>query len=545
MTELMQTTMLPWLLVAVLSVVLVWVLKRPRKPSEQPHEDAQGVGSGPQFDRDALQVLTNLSADWLWRADAEHRLSLLSEGFDIATGTRAKKVLGRPPWELGWQAIPEEGWNAYRSAVRNQQIVHVRLRFNDDAGTLRFIEIRGRPASRSNPTAGYLGIGRDITQPMSAEQAAYDIRTLYQDMVNSVREVIFRADEQQRFTLLNQAWEVITKHPTASSMGRTLASFIHPDDRDKATKGLDKVLAGKQPAFRDSLRLYRRTGEICWIELTARRVIGDDSHRERCSLVGAIEDISSRKIAEMSLRNMNQELEARVRARTAELEISNRELEAFSYSVSHDLRAPLRSIDGFTRLIEEDLGERLDANTRQHLERIRNAAERMNCLSDKLLELARFTRHTLKKESVNLSEMAIQVCDELRAEHPERKAEIEITADLMAVADKTLMRVVLDNLLGNAWKFTADRELTRIRFTAKVDHGQRVFCISDNGVGFDMAFSANLFRPFYRLHDEKTFKGTGIGLANVQRIIERHGGRIWADSLPDQGANFHFTLSAQ
>lgn len=539
-------SILPWALVVALLGLLALTFQRRRARLNRILDEVQRAArNSSQFERNELLALTELSADWLWKADRNHRLVVLSEGFDSATRIRAKRMLGLTPWDLGWQTIPEDGWDNYRSAVAHQQAVQVRLRFADGGGHVHWIELSGRPMFDGDVCTGYLGIGRDITRQMLAEHALNESRALYQDVINSVREVVFRTDDQKRLTLLNRAWEVITRHPIVSSIGRPLADFLHPDDRDKATRGLDGVLVGEQREYHASLRLYKRTGEICWIELSTRRVSGDEVSPDLRSLVGTIDDISSRKIAEMTLRNINQELEARVRARTAELEISNRELEAFSYSVSHDLRAPLRSIDGFARLIEEDLGERLDAGTRDHLERIRNAASRMSYLSDRLIELARFTRHALKKESVNLSEMATQVFEELRAHDPQRRVEIEVTADLMAIADKTLMRVVLDNLLGNAWKFTAKREIAHIRFSAEIEDDQRVFCVADDGAGFDMAFAANLFRPFYRLHDEASFKGSGIGLANVQRIIERHGGRIWADSIPDQGARFHFTLSAQ
>lgn len=546
MPELVNPAFIPWTFVIAL-VLLLTVMLRHRRVRQNRIIDAveRATRNSSQFDRNELRALAELSADWLWKADRNHRLVVLSESFDTTTRVRAKQVLGLAPWDFGWQTLSDGGWHGYRNAVEHQQAVQIKLRFSDDGGHAHFVELSGRPTFEADVCTGYLGIGRDITHQMLAEHALHESRALYQDVVNSVREVVFLADDQKRFRLLNRAWEAITNHPVAESIGQPLVDFLHPDDRDKAIRGLGHLLTGEQREYHASLRLYKRTGEICWIELTARRVSGEDVTPELRSLVGTIDDISNRKIAEMTLRNINQELEARVRARTAELEASNRELEAFSYSVSHDLRAPLRSIDGFARIIEEDLGEHLDDNTRDHLERIRNAASRMSYLSDKLIELARFTRHALKKENVNLSEMVTQVVDELRAQSPGRKVEIALTADLIAIADKTMMRVVLDNLLGNAWKFTAPREIGQISFSAAVENGERVFCIADNGVGFDMAFSANLFRPFYRLHDESEFKGSGIGLANVQRIIERHGGRIWADSSPDQGARFHFTLSAR
>lgn len=366
----------------------------------------------------------------------------------------------------------------------------------------------------------------------------------YADVIDSIREVVFRVDAQMRFIFLNRAWEAVSGTPVIDSIGQRLPDCLHPDDQDDAVAQLTRLLGGELAEYRGQIRLRTSAGEIRWIDMTARQVRNHGQNPEQASIVGTFDDISSGKIAEMTLRNINLELEARVRMRTAELEAYNRELEAFSYSVSHDLRAPLRSIDGFTRIIEEELGDRLDPGIRENLERIRSAAARMARLTDDLIELARFSRHTLRKENVDLSELALQIIDELRAQEPSRKVEIEITSDLIVTADRTLIRVVLENLLGNAWKFSSRREVARISFRADIVGGRRVFAVSDNGAGFDMAFAGNLFRAFNRMHQQGEFPGSGIGLANVHRIIERLGGQIWATAAPDRGATFHFTLDA-
>lgn len=542
MSEILLRSTLPWTLVALLLILFVLIALRRRRERERIIADAERAARRElQFGRSELRALTELAADWLWKADSHHAFTLLSEGFSAVTGIEPHLALETRLWKLDW--LPVDGdWLAYRTAVERGEPVQVTVRRRHD-GRDRYFEIHGRPRLDRGVCVGYLGIGRDVTARIANERALEESRAQYLDVVNSVREVVFRTDGEMRFSLLNQAWAAITSHSVEDSLGHRILDYLHPDDHPNAREGLRRVLSGEHREYHAPLRLFKRNGEITWIELTTRRVAGSEQDPEGASLVGTIDDISTRKIAEMTLRNINQELEARVRARTAELEASNHELEAFSYSVSHDLRAPLRSIDGFARIIEEDLGERLDATTRNHLERIRNAAARMSYLSDKLIELARFTRHALKKESVNLSEMAAQVVEELRAETPERVVEVEVMADMVAIADKNMIRVVLDNLLHNAWKFSAKCESAKISFTVSLDGERRIFCISDNGVGFDMAFANNLFRPFYRLHDEAEFKGSGIGLANVQRIIQRHGGKIWADARPGEGARFCFTLN--
>lgn len=415
-----------------------------------------------------------------------------------------------------------------------------------------FLAVRLHSLTTRTNSPAYSGIEARAQVPVAAaadEGPAECVATAaphhpYAEVIDSIREVVFRTDRQMRFIFLNRAWETISGARVIDSIGQPFADCLHPDDRDGVMAQLARLLDGEFAEYRGQVRLRTSEGEIRWIDMTARLVGEHDHDPGKASIVGTFDDISSGKIAEMTLRNINLELEARVRMRTAELEASNRELEAFSYSVSHDLRAPLRSIDGFTRIIEEELGDRLDPGIRENLERIRSAAARMARLTDDLIELARFSRHTLRKENVDLSELALQIIDELRAQEPSRKVEIEITSDLIVTADRTLMRVVLENLLGNAWKFSSQREVARISFRADIVGGRRVFAVSDNGAGFDMAFAGNLFRAFNRMHQQGEFPGSGIGLANVHRIIERLGGQIWATAAPDRGATFHFTLDA-
>ncbi|MGH9534821.1 MAG: sensor histidine kinase [Terriglobales bacterium] len=237
-------------------------------------------------------------------------------------------------------------------------------------------------------------------------------------------------------------------------------------------------------------------------------------------------------------------LEARVAERTAQLTAVNRELEAFSYSVSHDLRAPLRGIDGFSQALLEDYGPRMDDAARNYLRRIRAATQRMGMLIDDLLQLARISRTQMRFEDCDLSALAHGVMDELRQEAPERRAEIEIAPRLHAWCDCTLLRIVLANLLGNAWKFTSKQPAARIGFRREATPEGLAFAIRDNGAGFDPNHASQLFSPFQRLHPAAEFPGTGIGLATVQRILQRHGGRVWAHARPGEGAAFFFTLPA-
>jgi light-regulated signal transduction histidine kinase (bacteriophytochrome) len=252
----------------------------------------------------------------------------------------------------------------------------------------------------------------------------------------------------------------------------------------------------------------------------------------------AIRDVTQRKRMEEDVQKLNEDL----RQRAAQLEAANKELEAFSYSVSHDLRAPLRSIDGFSHVVLEDYGEQLPADARGYLERVRAAAQRMAVLIDDLLNLSRVTRTAVQPKFINLSKMVEEIVYSLQENHSRRQVTFSVTPDLMVEADPHLMNIVLENLLSNAWKFTSKREHTVIEFGQKGHSGERTFYVRDNGVGFDMAYVDKLFGVFQRLHSVSEFPGTGVGLATVQRIISIHGGKIWAESVEGKGTTFYFTL---
>ncbi len=253
-------------------------------------------------------------------------------------------------------------------------------------------------------------------------------------------------------------------------------------------------------------------------------------------------EIADRRRANEEIRNLNAQLEHRVAERTRELESANHELEAFSYSVSHDLRTPLRAIDGFGQALLEDYYEVLDETGQDYLKRVRFGAQRMGQLIDDLLTLARVSRIALDHEPVNLSAMAETIVSELRTQEPERDVDVRLWPNLTGFGDPHLLRIALENLLNNAWKYTGKVANARIELGFSEEGGCVCYFVKDNGAGFDMAYAGKLFGAFQRLHEASDYPGTGVGLATVQRIIHRHGGQIWAEAAVDQGATFHFTL---
>lgn len=285
----------------------------------------------------------------------------------------------------------------------------------------------------------------------------------------------------------------------------------------------------------------KKDGAVMAVEITSHPL--DFSGRP--AEVVLANDVTERIRADEEIRRLNAELEERVEARTRELQRANRELESFSYSVSHDLRAPLRHIDGFSRMLAEDYGGRIDAEGKGYIQRIRSAAQRMERLIDDLLQLANVSRSELERRQVNLSALAQVIGLGLKQIEGREDATLRIAEGVTAFGDPRLLRVVLENLLSNAWKYTGKRAGAVIEFAAEEQGGRPVYLVRDNGVGFDMAFAGKLFTPFQRLHSADEFEGTGIGLATVRRIVERHGGTVWVEAAPDHGATFYFTLGEE
>jgi PAS domain S-box-containing protein len=365
--------------------------------------------------------------------------------------------------------------------------------------------------------------------------------TRFRSLADTAPVAIFMAGEDAQVTYWNKYWLNYTGQTFEESLCTSWADAVHPDDYERTLQTFTDSYQNRT-VYELENRLKGKDGQYRWFfSKGCPRYLPNE---EFAGFIGTILDITERKRQEEEIRQLNDELECRVEARTNQLSAVNRELESFSYSVSHDLRAPLRSINGFSQALMEDYGEHIDALGQDFLQRICKESQRMGQLIDDILALSRLTRGEVNKVPVNLSNMAQEIMNTIRGQEPGRiEVQVIIQPNMLAQADEHLIYAVLQNLLDNAWKFTSQREAARIEFGMKEIDGVPSYFVKDNGAGFNMAYVGKLFGAFQRLHAMDEFSGSGIGLATVQRIIHRHGGRVWAEGELEQGATFFFTLA--
>jgi PAS domain S-box-containing protein len=453
---------------------------------------------------------------------------------DIAAGEPAMEL--KVAAEKGrWEG---EGWRVRADGTRFWANVLITA-LKDDAGNLR----------------GYSKLTRDISERKQAEEALLKAGALQRAIFNSAHFSSIATDAKGVIQIFNVGAERMLGYTAAEVMNKiTPADISDPQEVIARAKALSvelgtPITAGFEALVFKASRRIEDIYELTYIRKDGSRfpaVVSVTALRDaQDAIIGYLligTDNTARKQAADLIRQLNTDLEQRVVERTAQLQTANKELEAFCYSVSHDLRAPLRSLDGFSQALLEDCSDKLDAQGKDYLRRVRASSQRMAQLIDDLLNLSRVSRVETSKELVDLSKMAHEVAEEMRATTPQRDAEVVVAEGLIAETDPRLLRIVLTNLFGNAWKFTSKQPHARIEFGCNGENGGKEYFMRDNGAGFDAAYTSKLFGAFQRLHAAKDFPGTGIGLATVQRIIQRQGGRVWAEGKVDQGATFHFTL---
>jgi PAS domain S-box-containing protein len=362
--------------------------------------------------------------------------------------------------------------------------------------------------------------------------------------LRSIGEGVVATDAAQKVRILNPVAEALTGWTHAEALDRTLDEILNlvtEDDHARVDNPIQHAMdnrgVSKLPA---DVRLVAKSGTSVPIEDSAAAIV--DDRGEVLGGVMVFRDITERRQAEEEIQRLNAELERRVVERTGQLEAANKELEAFSYSVAHDLRGPLRGIDGFSQALIEEHADNLGPAGLEHLHRVRSAVHRMAQLIDDLLRLSRVAKRDFQRVTVDMSALAKQVVADLRAAHPDRQIDIVIQDSVIVQGDEHLLQIALENLIGNAWKFTGKTPHAKIEFGAFRENGKQICFVRDNGAGFNMEHTHQLFGAFQRLHADREFEGNGIGLAIVQRVVNRHGGSIWAASSPGKGTTFSFIV---
>ncbi len=375
-------------------------------------------------------------------------------------------------------------------------------------------------------------------QIKSANEEARNLNKFLDSIIENMPNMVFVKDaEELRFVRFNKAGEELLGYPKTSFVGKNDYDFFPKPEADFFTEKDKEVLEHR--TLLDIPEEPIQTKEKGMRLLHTRKIPILDEAGNPLYLLGISEDITERRHAEDAIKNLNDELKSKATL----LEAANKELEAFCYSVSHDLRAPLRSINGFSKALAEDHAEQLGAQGQADLNRIRAASERMGQLIDDMLNLSRITLSPMNREAVDLSAIARAVIGELRKANPGRTLSVEIQDGMIAQGDARLIRIALENLLENAWKYTSKQPDATIFFGLVPGMEKPTYVVRDNGAGFDMTYASKLFGAFQRLHTEAEFSGTGVGLATVRRVVSRHQGKIWAESSVNKGASFYFTLS--
>lgn len=470
----------------------------------------------------------------VWTTTPEGKCDFIGPQWEIYTGLRSSIAL-----DGGWAAAmhPEDGPGVYarwREMLRAGEPATDSFRMRRRDGQYRWVISKTVPQRDARgEIVKWVGSTTDVHEIREAQDALAAREERLRLVLEQLPVVVWNTDLDLRVIYVGGSALDSMSLRDDSAIGRAL-------DRGPQREAPEVVARYRRALAGEQIPFERNVGEV-----VVRGVVGPlrDSAGEIVGVIGMASDVTAQVRAQHEIERLNADLERRVHERTTELRAANDELEAFSYAVSHDLRAPLRAVSGFSQALLEDYGASLEADAQEMLGMITSASATMTELIDALLSLSSVTRCDLQRHELNLSAMAASVVAELRRAHPEPEVAVVIEPDLRAVGDRRLAEALLRNLFGNAWKYSSKVAAPEVRFFSEVRDGARVFCVADNGAGFSMEFASKLFKPFQRLHRQEEFPGTGIGLATVQRIAQRHGGAVSAESRPGAGATFRFTLA--
>jgi len=450
-------------------------------------------------------------------------------------GLSYKDFIGKNLWELGYFKDIVANKANFSELQSKKYIRYEDLPLRASDGREMKVEFVSNLYTVDHKTIIQCNI-RDITKRKLAEEKLQETTQYLNNLLDYANASIIVWDSQLRITRFNHAFENLTGISAEEAIGKKLDILFPEDSKTDSMNHIDEARSGRRWEA-EEIPILRKNGDVRIVLWNSATLLGIDG-KKMVATIAQGQDITERKQAEEEVKKLNGELNHRA----TELEAANKELEAFSYSVSHDLRAPLRTMQGFSQALLEDCSNILDDQCKDYLQRIQGSAELMAQLIDDMLKLSRLTRADMIFNDVNLSEMAKSIANDLKSTQPKRKIGFDITPELIVKGDDKLLRVALHNLMENAWKFTGKVPKARIELGVMMLEGKTTYFVRDNGAGFDMAYVGKIFSPFQRLHTIAEFPGTGIGLASVRRIINRHGGRVWAEGKVGKGATFYFTL---
>jgi len=516
----------------------IWMVMLPTDNRER--ENSQDICMGERqctaekllANNSILRAVIDATGDGIYVKDIQGRYELINSAGAKPIGRPIAEIIGKDDRELFPRAIAEKRQQSDLEILATgsstvEEIVPVGYELRT------YSTKKGVYRDPSGAIVGLVGIARDITERKQMEEALRKSEAELRAFFAAMTDAILVLNRYGRYLKIAPTNPRLLYQDESELLGKNFYEVFDIDKADFFVAHIQEALDKNQTVQVEySLPI---AGKQVWFAASISPLSAD-------SVVWVARDITEQKQAVDAIRTLNALLEQRVADRTRSLAAANKELEAFSYSVSHDLRSPLRRINGFSRILLEDYAKALDANGQHYLQRILAATERMGQMIDDLLTLSRLTRSQICYESVNLSAIAQTVIRELQAGDRHRQVQIAIDQNIIADGDPRLLQLVLENLLGNAWKYTLEQPQPLIEFGINTENNQSVYFIRDNGAGFDMAYADKLFAPFQRLHSATEFEGTGIGLATVQRIVRRHGGQVWAEAAINQGATFYFSL---